>query len=73
MSKIKITIDTDNAAFEDYNEVPRILNELARKIVEKSLYGLTEFDITGKIVEKSPYKLDILDINGNIVGKMEVE
>ena len=52
MSKIKITINTDNAAFEDYDEVPRILGELAKKVIEKASYELTVLDINGNVVGK---------------------
>lgn len=52
MSKIKITINTDNAAFEDYDEVPRILSELAKKVIEKASYKLSVLDINGNVVGK---------------------
>lgn len=51
MSKVKITINTDNEAFEYARELPRILTEIATKFES----GASEFDIkdiNGNIVGK---------------------
>lgn len=59
MSKIRITIDTDNEAFEDNpNEVARILNQCAQ---------LTEEGSWRYLLNQS-----LKDGNGNTVGKIEV-
>ena len=57
---MRITINTDNAAFEDQaaDETARILDTLARVIRRNGLPGPGE-----------PIKL--LDYNGNTVGKAE--
>lgn len=56
--QIKITIDCDNAAFDDMPgmEVSRILKGIAGRM----LYGIPKDEV-------------IMDINGNKVGKVEVE
>lgn len=51
---ITITINTDNSAFEDGDELPRILNELALRIQD------------GALIERD--ELKIRDINGATVG-----
>ena len=52
MEQFTLVIDTNNAAFEDPGEVPRILRELARKIEEcGSLIG-TIHDSNGNGVGK---------------------
>ena len=51
MSEVKITINTDNEAFEYPCELPRILTEIAAKFES----GISEFDIkdiNGNIVGK---------------------
>jgi hypothetical protein len=57
--KINITIECNNAAFENAPEVEtaRILRELARKVEQ---LGLND-------------NIPIIDMNGNKVGKLEVE
>jgi len=58
-----ITIDMENAAFEDGNgsgELARILRELARRIDEESI-----------VEERRTAKLR--DVNGNTVGEFRVE
>lgn len=57
--KITITIDTNNAAFEDNTEaeVARIL----KKIVEKIANGE---DVDGK---------KTIDFNGNVVGQVSID
>lgn len=59
--QITITINTDNAAFEDNTEtkVARILADFARKLAD----GLTNIGITTRL----------LDINGNTVGAVEIK
>ena len=53
MSYITITIETDNAAFDDFEEeAARILNDLARRVK----YG------------SKGESIPIRDINGNTVG-----
>jgi hypothetical protein len=58
---ITITINTDNAAFENYaaGEVSHILAQLARDVRDKDL----KRDVDG---------LKLRDGNGNTVGKVEV-
>jgi hypothetical protein len=57
--KINITIECNNAAFENTPEVEtaRILRELARKVEQ---LGLND-------------NIPLIDMNGNKVGKLEVE
>tara|TARA_R110002020_G_scaffold59703_1_gene162635 strand:- start:1521 stop:1703 length:183 start_codon:yes stop_codon:yes gene_type:complete len=57
MKGIRLLIDTQNAAFEDYpnGEVARILRELSERIEE------------GLFPEK------LIDINGNTVGYVHIE
>ena len=59
---IKITINTDNAAFEDYPhvEVARILHKMANS---------TESDGCLLCVDNYP----VMDINGNTVGLLNVK
>lgn len=61
MARVTITIDTDNAAFEDAgraHETARILRELADRIEDTDLpNGM----------------LHLRDVNGNTVGQFEVE
>jgi hypothetical protein len=58
MSIINITINTDNAAFEDGDELPRILRRLADTIGHEDL---TTFD-----------GWSLRDVNGNKVGTVRV-
>ena len=60
--KITITINCDNAAFDDNPrpEIARILSEQAKKVRFYPLDGLAE-----------PF--EIRDVNGNIVGQFAVE
>ena len=56
MAMLSVNIDTDNAAFEDdakYDELPRILRQLAGVIQAGSLLGT----------------INLYDINGNLVGE----
>lgn len=57
MSNILITINTDNAAFDDDCEVPRILRNLANRI-----------EMVGDRA-MGPLR----DINGNIVGEFIIK
>jgi len=59
---IKITINTDNAAFEDYpeDEIARILHKIADSI---------EADECLLCVDNYP----VIDINGNTVGSLNVK
>lgn len=59
--KITITINTDNAAFEDESgsEVARILRELCNEIEGRDILGNDD-------------GTNLRDINGNRVGVMEV-
>lgn len=61
--KVTITIDCDNAAFEDGagREVVRILKRLIKRIEED-----------GSAVDDW-FGVALMDVNGNKVGKMEVE
>jgi hypothetical protein len=63
MAKFVVSIETDNAAFEDApeNEIARILSELADKVEGRGMAVVTVFG-----------SLTLRDINGNIVGKAEV-
>lgn len=54
---IKLEFNTDNAAFEDTSEVPRILRQAVEHI---EIFG----------IENSEYPLR--DINGNRVGKVTI-
>lgn len=60
MSRIVITINTDNAAFQDDwgSEVRMLLTELATKF--------------GRIESPFPLTLKLYDTNGNVVGKAKV-
>ena len=64
--KITITLDTDNAVFQEYDqpgsEVARILRTLASKV-----NGVNEEDLR----EFQDFKLR--DINGNTVGKVTID
>lgn len=62
MGRITITIDTDNAAFEEEggHEVARILRTVAQDFVHLE----DPRDLDGKYIR---------DINGNRVGKIEVD
>lgn len=61
MSRVTITIETDNAAFEDMEfEVGRILRDLARKFEEAN-------------ITDGNYPTSVKDINGNKVGSIKVE
>lgn len=67
--KINITINADNAAFEEGGleaEVARILGELARRLND----GLVNMQLERRM-GRAP--LLLRDINGNIVGALEVE
>ena len=55
--KITITINMDNAAFEDYGEVKRILNDMTKKMDDIVRPG-----DGGRL----------FDINGNQVGEWDV-
>jgi len=57
MSKIIITIDTDNAAFDDEDEAPRILRRILKELSER--------------IEISDFPTMLRDINGNYVGSVE--
>jgi len=61
MSTIMITIETSNAAFEDYpaGEVSRILQELARDVRDRELA-----ELDGRRLR---------DVNGHTVGRVTVE
>lgn len=56
MAVVTITIDTSNAAFEDYDveEVARILKEARRRLIDNG-----------------PDDFPLLDANGNKVGRFE--
>lgn len=58
---VKITIDCDNAAFEDYpgTEVAAILRKIAKTLC-------------GNPIDSSD-DCNLMDSNGNTVGRMEVE
>jgi hypothetical protein len=56
--QFQLSIDCDNAAFEDSSELARILRSLANKFD-----GLDVTDVSGSTLVK--------DINGNTVGKVE--
>lgn len=59
MSTFRVTIDTDNAAFQDdYNEVGRILRDVADRIEEGSA------DLRDGIA--------LRDLNGNTVGRAQL-
>jgi hypothetical protein len=55
--RVKITIDIDNAAFEDSDELSRVIHETADKAIGLPLRPGTW--------------ISIFDINGNKVGKLE--
>lgn len=58
--RLNITIDMDNAAFEDPGEVGRILKTAAKKIeVFNPLDGLEDDEV-----------FNLRDINGNTVGRV---
>ena len=62
---LRITIDMDNAAFDEQNcghEVARILKEIGGRAKE----------CTRKDFESCGITSSVRDINGNTVGKMEV-
>lgn len=61
MSMFKLTMETDNAAFEDRpeQEVRRILHELAKVVDDEGL------DL------KRGTEIKLRDVNGNTVGKAE--
>ena len=60
MAQLQITIDLDNAAFEEATgvEVARILAAIAKRFIEAREYGKW---------------LNAYDVNGNPVGKFKVD
>lgn len=58
MSRVTVTIDTDNDAFSDGDELPRLLNEAAIRIAD------------GELLRRDSFKL--FDVNGNSVGIVTV-
>jgi len=57
MSQIIITINTDNAAFEDEDEAPRILRELSKNL-NISDFPTVLRDVNGNIVGSVEYVED---------------
>lgn len=66
---ITIKINTDNAAFEDANEIRRVIEETAEKVANRVGGGWDP--------ARSHYGRDevftVRDINGNAVGTWQVE
>lgn len=66
--RIHITIDTDNAAFEDdEHELLRIIQTIPAKIEEQKARGEDCLCDAPEAGDK------LLDINGNTVGKVRIE
>ena len=56
--EFRVVVNMDNVAFDDENELPRIVEKIARQLREG-----------GVIVGHAP----IIDINGNRVGEWTIE
>ena len=57
MAKVRIEIDMDNAAFEDKDELPRILRSTANKIYDGEFPSVIR-DINGNKVGQFEYMED---------------
>ena len=66
MSKFKVEIDIDNAAFEDSSEVSRILRDLADRVEVQVVEG----EVT---VNRTADHVVLRDVNGNTVGQAWTE